>query len=268
MPMIRKLDLNKQNILNKYNDYYRFSIKNNLLRNIFRDLLSLGVYLGSANPLRIIPFTETSADVAFLQTHIGCRQNTCTFCPFYKDLKYQEKDGEQILWEIDRISEYYRHKNDRNISRVMLLDANAVDMEHSKLVRIIRYLRDNFPRYRKKEVKILHWDEHEKCFYTEQMKDKKTPVEVSSFVHTETILKKGVDFYRDLKKEGLTMLWWGVESGCEVVIDWNTHYAQQITNREFDILSPSRMLVQRRLLESVVPDSIKFDYDLENYLQG
>ena len=96
----------------------------------------------------------------------------------------------------------------------MLLDANAMDMKHDKLSRIMNYLRSVFPRYRIKDARILHWDEHEDCFFTEKLEDKTVPVEVSSFIHTETILKKGLDYYLNLKSQGLSMLWWGIESGC------------------------------------------------------
>jgi len=213
--MLHKQDLFKKPHVDKHDEIFRFRIKNSNLRHIFRELMPMGVYVGSSDPLRILPFTETSASVAFLQTHVGCRRNTCTFCPFYKDLKFYEKSQEQIMSDINRISAYYHHQSDRNVSRVMLLDADAVDMEKSKLVRTIRYLRKKFPKYKRKAAKILYWDDTEDCFFTEKLNDITSPVEVSAFIHTETIVKMGLDLFYDLKREGLTMLWWGVESGCE-----------------------------------------------------
>jgi len=187
-------------------------IKNENMRSVIQELSAAGLYQGCHSKLRIVPISETSGYTIFLQIQHGCRFNKCLFCPFYKDLQFFEKSEELIREEIDVL---IRTCADRNLSirRVMLLDADGLDTGQDKLIRVIQYIREKFPRINVPNNQVMPFAHAFDCFYHGTSTSTQKPAEISSFSHTETILQKGKKGITELRDAGLGMIWWGIETG-------------------------------------------------------
>ncbi|MBN1347824.1 radical SAM protein [candidate division KSB1 bacterium] len=191
---------------------FSFPIKNRRLPVDFRCLMQQGVYCGSRNPLRIIPISETSGGTAFLQVNIGCRHNQCIFCNFYKDVRFREKSEAIILRDIDTLAEYFMNQEYSQISRLMLLDADGLDIGHDQLLHILEYARSKFPVSDATNDYVTGYDEKYEQFFEHLQSAGCRALEFSSFTHTDTIISKGVAQMRELKTLGLDFIWWGLES--------------------------------------------------------
>ncbi len=126
---------------------------------MYADFTACGIYGNHHNPLRIIPPTETYGDTLALQIMIGCPFNRCTFCNFYKDLNYQEKTQAEIYSNIDQMRTYLQTNGIAGISRLMLLDADALVISQPKLLQILDYARMQFPRVSQPRTEIGNYDE-------------------------------------------------------------------------------------------------------------
>jgi len=142
--------------------------------------------------------TETSGQTAFLQVNIGCRHNQCIFCNFYKDICFREKSGTEIMRDIDRLVEYYQQYSHSPISRLMLLDADGLDVKHKLLLRTLEYAQKRFPKHQERRGTISEYDETYEQFYDTITKVCYRPIEFSSFTYTETIIAKGESASPDL----------------------------------------------------------------------
>jgi len=128
------------------------------------------------------PFRPPSeANSLLLRVTRGCPWNRCTFCSMYKDLKFEIRDLQEVLEDIDLARELY---SDR-VRTVFIGDSNSLVVRAEGLVRILKALYDSFPNIER----------------------------VTSYARAKTIAKKP---YEDLEKvfqAGLTRLHVGLETG-------------------------------------------------------
>ncbi len=183
------------------------------MRSLLAELAAAGVYQGCRAAPRIVPSAEASGGTVFLQISVGCRHNGCLFCPFFKDIAFQEKPLPTIEEEI-RLLAAECLRRALPVRRVMLLDADALDTPQQKLEQILGLVRAHFPRYRATNPELTAYDDFSGHFYFKGPGLEWRPVEVSSFCHTESVLSKGLEGLRRLQCLGLGLLWWGLESGC------------------------------------------------------
>jgi len=128
----------------------------------------------------------SEADSLILQVTVGCSHNKCTFCPSYKDKKFRIKTWEEIKEDVDEAARF-----GRGIEKVFLADGDALIIPQERLLQIIHYLKEKLPRLRR----------------------------IGIYANAKGILKKGVDQLRELKEAGLGIVYLGVESGDQVVLD-------------------------------------------------
>lgn len=115
-----------------------------------------------------------------LQCTVGCSHNRCTFCSMYKDKKYRVRPLEEIQADIRMAKLYYN-----DVEKVFLADGDALAMETSDLVEIVKDLYKTFPS--------LH--------------------HVGIYASPESILDKSLDDLKLLQETGITIAYLGVETG-------------------------------------------------------
>ncbi|MBU0952359.1 MAG: radical SAM protein [Elusimicrobia bacterium] len=83
----------------------------------------------------------SEADSLILQITLGCTDNSCIFCPAYKDKKFKIKDFALIEKDIRRASKVMPETR-----RIFLADGDAIAIEMEVLVKILDLLNEHFPK--------------------------------------------------------------------------------------------------------------------------
>jgi radical SAM superfamily enzyme YgiQ (UPF0313 family) len=134
----------------------------------------------------IIIRPPSEAESLILQITVGCSHNRCTFCPTYKAKRFRIKTFEEIKDAIDEAAQC-----GWAIERVFLADGDALIVPQPRLMEIMAYLKEKLPRLRR----------------------------VGIYANAKGILKKTADELRELKEAGLGIIYLGVESGDQVVLE-------------------------------------------------
>ena len=134
----------------------------------------------------IIIRPPSEAESLILQITVGCSHNRCTFCPTYKAKRFRIKTFEEIKDAIDEAAQC-----GWAIERVFLADGDALIVPQPRLMEIMTYLKERLPRLRR----------------------------VGIYANAKGILKKTQDELRELKEAGLGIIYLGVESGDQVVLE-------------------------------------------------
>ncbi|MBC8417266.1 MAG: radical SAM protein [Desulfobacterales bacterium] len=117
-----------------------------------------------------------------LQVTTGCSHNKCTFCGTYKDKRFRIKDDRIILGDILFASKYMKRQD-----RVFLMDGDALIIPQKRLMWILDRIREHLPWVRR----------------------------VGAYANAKSIRMKTAQELIDLKKNGLGILYLGVETGDE-----------------------------------------------------
>ena len=128
----------------------------------------------------------SEADSLILQVTVGCSHNRCAFCASYKEKKFHIKTFDEIKEDIDEVAQ-----SGWSFDRVFLADGDALIITQRRLLEIMAYLRDKLTRLRR----------------------------VGIYANAKGVLKKTADELRELKEAGLGIIYLGVESGDQVVLD-------------------------------------------------
>lgn len=134
----------------------------------------------------IIIRPPSEAESLILQITVGCSHNRCTFCPTYKAKRFRIKTFEEIKEDIDEAAQC-----GWAIERVFLADGDALIVPQPRLMEIMSYLKEKLPRLRR----------------------------IGMYANAKGILKKTQDELRELKEAGLGIIYLGVESGDQVVLE-------------------------------------------------
>jgi radical SAM superfamily enzyme YgiQ (UPF0313 family) len=127
----------------------------------------------------------SEADSTILQVTLGCSFNHCSFCSMYRTKFYQERSLEEIKSEIDLISKYQPLTE-----KIFLADGDALNLKTERLVEILDHLNLKFNNLRR----------------------------ISCYAMPKNLMqKKGSELER-LRDRGLSMLYVGIESGNDVVL--------------------------------------------------
>ena len=128
----------------------------------------------------------SEAESLILQVTIGCSHNKCTFCGSFKDKKFRVRSLEEVREDIEEAKQYARY-----MKRVFIADGDALIIPQSKLVPIIELIRDSFPKLER----------------------------IGLYGNTKSILKKTPEDLKLLKELGVGIVYLGVESGDQVILD-------------------------------------------------
>lgn len=120
-----------------------------------------------------------------LQVALGCSHNACTFCGMYKGKKFRVKSWPEIEADIQSAKQAFP-----GATRVFLADGNALSLENSVLINILKQLYSEFT-------------------YLER---------VGIYAGPKDILSKKTEELKELKDCGLGILYLGLESGSDRVL--------------------------------------------------
>jgi radical SAM superfamily enzyme YgiQ (UPF0313 family) len=128
------------------------------------------------------PFRPPSeANSLLLRVTRGCPWNKCTFCSMYKGIKFEIRDIEEILGDIELAKDLY---GDR-IRTVFIGDSNSLVVKADMLVKILNALFSSSPHIER----------------------------VTSYARAKTIAKKPLEDLIKIRQAGLTRLHVGLETG-------------------------------------------------------
>ena len=120
-----------------------------------------------------------------VQVTYGCRHNTCAFCSMYKAKKFELRPMDEILEDFDLARQAYS-----KVGRIFLADGDALIRSAADLERILEYIAQKFPEC-----------ERVTCYASPSSIHKRTPEEL-----------------KRLRERNLTMVYMGLESGCDEVL--------------------------------------------------
>lgn len=121
-----------------------------------------------------------------IQTTLGCSHNKCSFCNMYKSKKFTIKSVEDIKKDIDYFRERYSH-----VEKIFLADGDALIIPTKDLMEILTYIKKILPE----------------C------------IRVTLYGSPKSILLKTLQELKTLKGLGLSMIYMGVESGDDEVLN-------------------------------------------------
>ena len=119
----------------------------------------------------------------------NCPWNQCIFCPAYKGTKFSKRSVEEVKGDIDNMALAYG-AHSRSITTAFLQDADSLILPTSDLLEILNYLKAKFPGVTR----------------------------VTSYARANSMKRKTVEEYRQLKEAGLTRVHTGMESGSSRVL--------------------------------------------------
>lgn len=129
----------------------------------------------------------SEAGSLIIQLTIGCARNTCTFCNMYKDKKFRIRPLEEVAEDLAMARKYY---NRIKVRRIFLADGDALIVKTKDLLYIIDKCKEYFPEVER----------------------------ISVYGAPKDILGKTPQELRQLREAGLDMVYMGLESGSDAVL--------------------------------------------------
>jgi radical SAM superfamily enzyme YgiQ (UPF0313 family) len=127
----------------------------------------------------------SEAGSLILQVTLGCSHNRCTFCSAYKQKKFRIRSLEDIREDIDGVS------GKRHVRRVFLADGDALIVPRRMMMPVIDHLHESFPNLER----------------------------IGMYANAKSVLKRTDDELRELADRGLGIVYLGLESGDEEVLE-------------------------------------------------
>ena len=128
----------------------------------------------------------SEAESLILQVTIGCSHNKCTFCGSFKEKKFRLRSFDEVKEDVEEAKQFARY-----IKKVFIADGDALIIPQKRLIPIIELIKDSFPKLER----------------------------IGLYGNTKSILKKSVDDLKQLKELGVGIIYLGVESGDQVILD-------------------------------------------------
>lgn len=176
--------------------------------------------------IEILPKVENNKHTAYIEFTSGCpKESCCLYCNFYRNAVFKRKSEKEIFNHIENVADFHK-KKEHNIKRVFLGAGDCFSLKqgnNSDLkkfhIKLLEKIRSSFPDF-SKSSQTYKWNDYDyyDTHYYEDENIEKSPVEISSFISTRTILDYGTDDINRLKNKGLKYLYWGVESGSDNVL--------------------------------------------------
>jgi len=120
-----------------------------------------------------------------LQVTVGCSHNKCTFCGTYKDKRFRIKDDRTILGDILFAARYMKRQD-----RIFLMDGDALIIPQKRFMWILDRIREHLPWVKR----------------------------VGAYANAKSIRMKTSEELKELRKNGLGILYLGVETGDEALL--------------------------------------------------
>ncbi len=127
----------------------------------------------------------SEADSIILQVTVGCSYNKCTFCGAYKDVAFSLKDDGVIGEDLLFAGTYCK-----NATRLFLADGDVLILSQQRLLRLFRMIHEHLPWIKR----------------------------ISLYGNARAIRSKTIKQLLELKANGLSRIYMGLESGCDKVL--------------------------------------------------
>ena len=128
----------------------------------------------------------SEAQSLLLQVTCGCSCNSCSFCGAYTDKAFRVKPMPEIIADINDYARYYP-----DVKKLFLMDGDALALSNSKLLPILARVREKLPQVNR----------------------------VSSYANGFQITQRSHDELKDLFDNGLKLVYMGLESGSQEILD-------------------------------------------------
>ena len=125
------------------------------------------------------------ANSIIIQATLGCSFNRCTFCTMYESKEFSIRLLEDVFKDIDKMVSFYSNAN-----KMFLADGDALACKTEHLVKILEYAYSKFPKLRR----------------------------VSIYASAFNLHDKSLEELKLLKEKGLTLIYYGIESGSFEVL--------------------------------------------------
>ena len=120
-----------------------------------------------------------------VQATIGCSANTCKFCYMYKTKKFRIRQVEDVIKDLE-----WSARREKGIRRIFLADGDALVVPTEDLLKIVRSCYFLFPSLER----------------------------VTSYANPKNLIEKTEDELRKIREAGLTMIYYGIESGDDTLL--------------------------------------------------
>jgi len=127
----------------------------------------------------------SEAESLILQVTYGCSHNRCTFCPTYKGRRFQIRPLEDVRREVKEAARWAR-----DARRIFLCDGDALVIPQKRLIPLLDLLLESFPRLER----------------------------IGIYANARSVLSKSVDDLGALHERKLGIIYYGVESGDNEVL--------------------------------------------------
>ncbi|MCG6894988.1 MAG: radical SAM protein [Desulfobacteraceae bacterium] len=127
----------------------------------------------------------SEANSILLQVTVGCSHNKCAFCGTYTGERFRIKPDEVIQQDIDFAATHCRRQR-----RVFLCDGDALILPQKRLVFILESIADRLP-----------W-----------------VTRIGAYANTKSISMKSPEELSELRRQGLGILYMGLESGDDITL--------------------------------------------------
>jgi radical SAM superfamily enzyme YgiQ (UPF0313 family) len=129
----------------------------------------------------------SEADSLILQYTIGCSHNRCIFCPAYKQKRFRIRSLVEMEQDIRGCLPACA-----DTRRIFLADGDALAAPFPDLLSLFSLLRSSFPKLQR----------------------------VGMYANAKNILGRSVEELRQLREAGLGILYLGIESGDDELLEW------------------------------------------------
>lgn len=120
----------------------------------------------------------------------GCSWNKCAFCEMYRSKHFSVRNETEIFREIEEMGTYATQMGIR-IRKIFLADGNALVLSSQKLIRILSAIKKSFPQVGR----------------------------ISTYALPQNVLAKSLQELQELKEAGLQLIYVGIESGDDEVLE-------------------------------------------------
>lgn len=121
-----------------------------------------------------------------IQVTLGCSWNQCAFCEMYTGKQFRARKEEDVFGDIDAFVPYASQ-----IRKVFLADGDPLVLSTDRLLRILSKLKATFPKLSR----------------------------ISTYASPGNLMRKSLTELQELKDAGLSLLYVGIESGDDQVLE-------------------------------------------------
>lgn len=127
----------------------------------------------------------SEAGSLIIRATIGCSWNKCTFCGMFRDRKFRVCSHDEVAAQIEESKCIHPE-----VERVFLADGNVLVLSTSRLLAILKMLMDAYPGIKR----------------------------ISAYASPQDVICKTVEELAELKRNGLGLVYVGLESGHDAVL--------------------------------------------------